>query len=451
MSIDFSLKDFFHPIEILRLHRTLDRSQWLPGDELRALQENLLRDVLAHAFEKVPYYRNLARTLGLGNLAASPLDTLDRMPILRKSAVRDFSDRLVADNVDQFGPHRYSTSGTSGQPLHFLLDRRANALEFVYYWRYWSWGGYRLGDRFAELSTHYFLKRPALGDRSNHYQPHLRRLVLNSGQISSRVALEMAQAIRHHKPLFLKGIASALYCLALSLREANCSDIGFRCVFSTGELLTDQYRNVISGTFGCPVLDSYGHMERTVAISQCPQGSYHVHSDYGLLQFESVRSNEQGQVFGRAVGTSLYNMAMPFIKYDIGDEIEVFPEIVACPCGRTLPTIKRLRGRHLDVIRTPDGRFITTIFILPELVPGIRLAQFIQTGPSKLEVNVLPKEDWTSESEAELKSSIERLLGPSIEVRIRQARLGDFVRDPSGKLPPVITWENWKTRGLDPV
>ena len=33
--------------------------------------------------------------------------------------------------------------------MRFLLDRRARALEFCFYWRHWGWAGYRLGDRFA--------------------------------------------------------------------------------------------------------------------------------------------------------------------------------------------------------------------------------------------------------------------------------------------------------------
>ncbi len=64
--------------------------------------------------------------------------------------------------------------------MHFLLDKPANVLEFVHYWRHWSWAGYRLGCRFAEFSSEFFLRRDDLIDVPWRYQAGLGRLLLNS-------------------------------------------------------------------------------------------------------------------------------------------------------------------------------------------------------------------------------------------------------------------------------
>ena len=37
MSIDFRIRDFLSPIEIWKLHRTLDKNQWLPHEDLQEL------------------------------------------------------------------------------------------------------------------------------------------------------------------------------------------------------------------------------------------------------------------------------------------------------------------------------------------------------------------------------------------------------------------------------
>ena len=45
MSIDFKLRDFAHPLTIWRLHRTLDRTQWLGPREVAAYRDERLRAI----------------------------------------------------------------------------------------------------------------------------------------------------------------------------------------------------------------------------------------------------------------------------------------------------------------------------------------------------------------------------------------------------------------------
>ncbi len=105
------------------------------------------------------------------------------------------------------------------------MDKSANVLEFVYYWRQWSWAGYRLGDRFAELTSHFFLKSEGRAGQLIHLQRLTRRLLLNSLNIGRENVRLFAGALRDYRPKFLKGIASALYYFALFLRELRADDI----------------------------------------------------------------------------------------------------------------------------------------------------------------------------------------------------------------------------------
>jgi len=439
MSIDFKFRDFFYPREILRLRRTLGKTQWLPPEELREYQEMRLRKIITHAYNYVPFYKRLFDNLGLSPADVRGVEDLYKLPLLTKEVVRDECSSLMAENSHQYRPKAYSTSGTSGEPLVFYLDKSANALEFVYYWRYWGWAGYRLGDRFAELGSHFFLERPQLSDNTFHYQSHLRRLHLNSARVSSDGATEMANAVRRYKPRFLKGVSSTLYFFALSLKEAGITDISFKAVFSTGEVVTNLCRTTVESVLNTPLLDSYGHMERTVSISQCLKGGYHVNNDYGVLEVTEKTPGNGGAAFtGRAVGTSLYNLAMPLIRYDIGDEIETFPESKSCPCGRTLPLIKAIHGRREDVIITPDGRFITSLFIVPEFVGGIRFAQFVQVSDNEMEVRVVPNLEWNDSTERQLLQYTRRLLGPSVRLRLDLTSREGLIRDQSGKIRSVI-------------
>ena len=440
MAIDFRFKDFCHPLGIYRLRRQLEKTQWLPPEELQAYQDKRLTRIVQHSAAQVPYYRDLFKRLGLAPGAIRTAADLQQLPLLSKERLRENQDRFLAANAERYNPVAYSTSGTTGTPLTFWLDKHANILEFVYYWRHWSWAGYRLGDRFAELGSVFFLKRKGFAKKAAVPQRHMRRLMLNSNHLSAQSAGEMAAAIRAFRPRYLKGMASALYFLAWSFHEAGITDIGFKGIFSTGETLTPQYREVISKALNGPVLDSYGHMERTAGISQCLEGGYHVNADYGLLELVDARTAADGRTrLARAVGTSLYNLAMPLLRYEIGDDIELFDSPRQCACGRTLPLVKAIHGRREDTIVTPDGRFITALFVLPEFVAGAKFIQFIQETAETLTVHVVPGRDWNQRNQARLADYIEKLVGDAIRFKVHTVFDEDIVTDKSGKIRCVIS------------
>lgn len=443
MSIVFKFRDFFHPRTIWNLHRTLQRSQWLPQEELYAYRDQRLRTIISHSARNVPYYQRLFQSLGMHPEEIRTQADLAHLPLLQKRDLREQGHEFLATNAKRFQPRRYQTSGTTGEPLQFYLDRGSNSLEFVYYWRHWSWAGYRLGDRFAELGSHFFLTRRNLHQKAGHWRPLIRCLLLNSSQISTVRAAEMAELIRKRRPLFLKGTASALYFLAFSFREAGIDDIHFKAIFSTGEVLTPLYRSMIEDVFSCVVLDSYGHMERTAGISQCPRGSYHVNIDYGALELvDRHELDNQERFTAKTVGTSLYNFAMPLIRYDIGDRIEGFKRPPVCPCGRTLPVVAAIHGRNEDVIVTPDGRYVTSMFIVPELVEGMQFVQFVQSSERHLEVLYVPIDPEGHRQEEELENYVRKLSGEAMELRLRSVLPEDLVRDRSGKIRAVISYSS---------
>ena len=445
MPIDFSIRDFCYPFSIYRLRQIFERTQWLSSSELATYQNQRLALIIRHACDHVPYYQHLFNELGLSPRDIQTVDDLKKLPVLSKSAVRESGTNLLADNASRYSPHTYTTSGTTGSPLQFYLDKNALILEFVYYWRHWNWAGYRLGDRFAQMGTRFFLEREHHMQSVTFWQPHVRRLMLNSSQLSLSRGKEFAEALRKYWPQFLKGMASGINFLALSIKEAGITDISFRAIFSTGEVLTPQYRAMAESVFHCPVLDSYGNMEGTAAISQCMHGGYHINSDYGFLEFANLKPTANGDtMIGDALGTSLYNLAMPLVRYDMGDSIELFSEPAACPCGRTFPLVKAIHGRSNDIIVTPDGRFITALFTLPELVTGIDFIQFIQESSQKLLVHVVPGKMWTDEQKEKLAFCIERLVGSKMDVSIHPVDRDEIITDVSGKIRPVISQVDWK-------
>ncbi|MEW6666384.1 MAG: hypothetical protein AB1512_14335 [Thermodesulfobacteriota bacterium] len=422
------------------MRRTLERTQWSPLAGIRAYQEHRLKTVLQHAYDHVPYYRNLFRELGIQPSDIRGIDGLRQLPLLSGETVRKRRREFLSDNASRYHTVVYRTSGTSGTPMEIYRDRFANSLEFAYYWRHWSWGGYRLGDRFAELGSLHFVNRDSLQGAASSWQPHLGRLMLNSTLISHARAVEIADAIRRHRPRFLKGLPSAVYFLALCFKERRISDISFQAVFTTGETLTPLFRDMAESVFHCRVLDSYGQMEGAVTIAQCMEGGYHVNSDYGLLELDSTAFTRTGNaVVVPVVGTSLHNLSMPMIRYVVGDYLELCDSPVTCLCGRTLPLVKAIHGRSEDIIVTPDGRFVTSLFVVPELAKGLRFVQFVQEAEDLLCVNVIPLETWDEAEEKRLVHTVRKFVGDGIKVAVHRIGPDEVIIDASGKLRTVIS------------
>ncbi len=422
------------------MRRNLERTQWTSEAQLRAYQEDRLRRIVRHAALHVPYYRLLFEKLGLRVEDINSADDLRRLPRLSRETIRRDGSLLHADNIRHYHPTLARTSGTSGLALECYLDRDSNALEFVHYWRHWGWAGYRLGQRFAELASVHFLRRPRLDGRIFDLQRVYGRLLLNSMKLTQANVGDYAALLASFRPLYFKGLASALYRLATLLTASKMTVPPLRAVFSSGENLTREMRAAIESAFQCPILDCYGHMERTVCIAQCLEGSYHVLSDYGLLELVDRKpSEESGIELAAPLGTSLYNRAMPLLRYEIGDLIEVFLDPPGCRCGRSFPVVRGVRGRVAAAIVTPEGRVESALFALPRIVPEIALLQFVQERLDRVEVRVVRGEAFNGDCDSILRRCLREALGLSVEVRIRYVSLDEIETDPSGKRPVAIS------------
>ncbi|MFC2157515.1 phenylacetate--CoA ligase family protein [Acidobacteriota bacterium] len=439
MSIDFKLKDFAYPGYIFRMRRKFEESQYYSPVEMEEYQMARVRRILHHAGRDIPYYREAFKKRNIEPETFSSLSDLSRLPRLNKRILQNKNSSLIARNASRFQPKKERTSGTSGAPCPFLSDRYSRALEFVFYWRHWSWAGYKLGQRFAELNSHYFVKSAERVDQFFSPPGITGRMLLNSLKLSPDSVNSYLDAIRKFRPKYLKGVASALYFFAYWMEVCDVRDVSFQAVFSTGEKLTEGYRSLIERVFHCKVMDTYGHMERTAAVSQCPVGGYHINSDYGILEIDRTDLPPDGDLrFGRVLGTSLYNKAMPLIRYEVDDLIEIFePPVPECKCGRKLPLIKSIYGRHEDYIVTPEDRIITSIYIASNIVKGYSFAQYIQNSKDRLLVNLIKDSEFVAADEERFLAVLRNFVGPHMKVDIRYITPREIFREESGKVPIV--------------
>ncbi|MBM4117958.1 hypothetical protein FJ251_09525 [bacterium] len=146
------LVDRFRRTEALRLYPGVMASQWDSPDALQELQWEALRALIAHAARQVPYYRRLFRDRGLEPEDFREPADLALLPRLTKEIIRREGAAMLADDWRRFQPRTKATSGSTGVPLRFWIDRRSHGHHWAFIWRAWALSGFVPGDRWAALA-----------------------------------------------------------------------------------------------------------------------------------------------------------------------------------------------------------------------------------------------------------------------------------------------------------
>ena len=101
--------------------------------------------------------------------------------------------------------------------------------------------------------------------------------------------------------------------------------------------------------------DTYSANEVGHIAFRCREaGDLHVQSESIVVEIldDGGRPCAIGET-GRVVVSPLHNLAMPLLRYDLGDYATVG---APCACGRAAPVIEQILGRVRNLVRMPDGR-----------------------------------------------------------------------------------------------
>jgi phenylacetate-CoA ligase len=232
--------------------RRLERTQWLPRDEIRQLQLERLRAFLGDVGRRVPYYRELFARLRFDPAAIGSVHDLRTLPLCGKPQIRAAGDRLRA--VDARALSRYNTGGSSGEPLVFYIGRDRKSHDVAAKWRATRWWDVDIGDPEVvvwgspiEVGAQDRLR--ALRDRA------LRSTLLPAFEFSQENLDHFVERIARIRPRMLFGYPSSLARIGehAQRRGRDLSNVGIKVAFVTSERLYDHQRATIATAFGCKV------------------------------------------------------------------------------------------------------------------------------------------------------------------------------------------------------
>ena len=402
-------------------------------DALVAFQDRRLREIVAHAYRDVPYYRRLFDAHGLLPRHIRGVQDLRLIPVTSKSDLRavDPAD-LIARGVNVSKLIEHSTGGSTGEPFtvrrswteeRILGLQRRRALR-------------NLGvPRGSLVITANIGRKPHRNDRT-----WFKGVVEGGGayRLETMPALvepeEMHAEIVRRRPQVLAGHASVLDRFAATITERNLPVPPLLMVLSGAEVLTPDAARRMSTAFNAPVFDTYGCHEFGRIAWQCRQtGEYHRGDDAVITEALTggiaAREGEEGEV----VGTTLHSRSMPFIRFNIGDIITVGRE--TCSCGLPFSTLRQVRGRVVDYFRLHDGRLIHPFRIAAalktEMLDWVVRYQIVQESLDRIVLTAVPKRAPTEETIAGMRRSVAEVIGD--RVRVDVVLVDEIRTDPARK------------------
>ncbi|MFC1968358.1 phenylacetate--CoA ligase family protein [Chloroflexota bacterium] len=379
--------------KVMKCLKELEESQWWPREKILQLQNQRLRKLIKHVYEYVPYYRRIFedRTLKPSDIECST--DLTKLPVLTKQIIRENYSSLVAKNISSGQMRKIYTSGSTGEPFMFYAEKRERTTRsYASSQRAYGWSGYRIGDKLVHIgeTLEYHSTFEKIKETVKNYFERIK--IFNvPAMFMGKIPL-VAREIEDFQPEYIRGSPSIIYLIARFLEKEGTNKLRPKAILTIAEKVEDYQRDLFQKVFLCEAYSLYSTHEAPIIASECSRHSgYHITAENIIVEIVDNQSTpapvgEEGSI----LVTNLYNYAMPFIRYDIGDVGAMSDQV--CSCGRSLPILMKLDGRIQDSILIKDGRSIPGIALHQNFLArleGVVQWQIVQESYEKVLVKVV--------------------------------------------------------------
>lgn len=418
----------------LRYLAEYEQNQWLPAERIQALQWRKLQALIAHCWERVPFYRDHWGRAGMSDPAEiRSLQDYARLPVLTKRDLREDFERLKADGYRDRLLYK-TTGGSTGEPVTIGYTRESYERRTAVMLRGYRWAGAPLGRHVLFLWGH----DPAgqsLKERLHHAA--FNRRILNAYVMGEHNMAAYADAIDADRPRTLVGYVSPLVRLAKWLDAHGRRVHALEALICAAEPLYPHHRDLLERVFGCRVHNTYGCREVMLIASECAAcEGLHVNADHLHVELGDAVYDAGHAVPREVLITDLHNYGMPLMRYANGDIAT--EKHGKCACGRGLPLLASVDGRRMDALRTPGGHFVGELLeFLVFATPGIVRFQAEQHSIDIIEVTLVCGDGFEASSLDTLRERFRETCGDSTRLNFHFA--DDIALTPTGKLRVAIS------------
>ncbi len=342
------------------------KHECMPLEEMQKFQLKGLQDTVKWAYERVPFYKNKFKDLGLEPGDIKSLDDLGKIPSTVKTDLRDnYPFGLCAVPMSEVA-RIHASSGTTGKPIT---------------------GPYTAEDldQWAECMARTLF---AAGVRSNDICQNANAMGLFTGGLGfyqgatkiGAAVIPTSSGQTERQVIIMQDFRStALFCTpsyALTIAE-RAEDIGvdirglpLRVGVFGAEPWTVEMRKEIEERMGIKAMEAYGLTELMgpgVAFDCIEQNGLHINEDHVLPEIIDPVTEEVLPLGtkGELVFTAIQRRAMPVIRYRTRDITTLRRE--KCDCGRTLVKMDKVYGRSDDML------IISGVNVFPSQIESLLL------------------------------------------------------------------------------
>jgi len=411
------LKNVFIPLGDYAMHtkihkylNQIKKLNRLSKNEIKHWQSDRLRQLIEHSYNNTVFYKELfdAHKIKIDDIRT--VEDLRKIPTLTKNDIKKNYDKLVAKNAYSIPHIIKKTGGSTGEPLVFLMDKDSWSFINANTILNWERSSYRYGDKYVSLgSTSLFVNEKKSLKHWVYYQLK-GNMGLNGINMSDETCLLYLNLIEKKGIKYLYGYASALYLLAKYALNNNYKT-NIKVCFTTSEVLTPVFRDTIFKAFHCQIVDCYGaHDGGIIAFNHT--------NDYFEVGYNCIVNTDDNN---NALLTNLFNYAMPFINYQVGDGVELYHDVddLYAYNGQV---IKSVNGRQSEILKFSNNRTITGpgFTILFKEIP-VEYYCLEKTTDSSVICWYTSNEALSKQIESLILLTLSKQLGDEVKIDLKQA------------------------------
>ena len=418
----------------------------MPREQLRELQLERVRSLVAYVTERVPLYRE--RLEGVDRQDIASLEDLRRLPFTRKSDLRDgYPLGMVAMSRDRLARIQAS-SGTTGKATIVAYSAEDLDLFARVCARTLAMAGAEPG-MMLHNAYGYGLFTGGLGLHGGGERLGMTVVPVSSGMTERQLTL-----IEDLRPDVIACTPSYALTLAHAFAERGTAphEISLRYAVVGAEPWTENMRRELDLGLGVRSTNLYGLSEiiGPGVSGECAEerSGSHVNEDHFLPEIVDPESGEplaEGEE-GVLVFTALTKQALPLIRYWTGDICSL--STASCSCGRTLVRMGQIIGRSDDMliirgVNVYPSQIGSVLGRVPELSPHFGLVVRRTGTLDEVEVLAEPRVELlpslADELAREVTERAERLVRDTIgcTMAVTLVGPGEAPRSDGGKIQRV--------------
>ncbi len=346
-----------------------------PQEEIRAYQDERLKEMLAYIAKHSTYYSRVFNNFGVDVGSIRGIDDLPLLPVTTKDELQKYNDEFICVPREKV-IDMITTSGTLGDPVTFAMtDKDLDRLAYNEYLSL-SCAGADERDTFQLMTT---IDRRFMAGLA--YFLGARKMGAGIIRVGNGMPELQWDTIRRLKPTAFIVVPSFLLKL-IEFAEQNGIDYrntGVGKAVCIGETLRKpdfSYTTLakkILDKWDIELYSTYASTEMSTAFTECEHAvGGHQHPELIIVEFlddnnQPVAEHEAGEVTITTLGVE----GMPLLRFKTGDICYHYTE--ACQCGRTTTRLGPVIGRKKQMIKFKGTTlYPPALFDILENIEGIQ-------------------------------------------------------------------------------